>query len=450
MTRSSLRRQALRAFFLPLAAATIGFLTVTSFVALGMINDVRDVQIRQDAALLFRLIGHEVQEVELLGLLSWPGPEGEGLSQVRGPEFRIYSPFATIIATSDMPPLPAVAQSGFHDVKVGSETWRAYYLIEGSTMVEVAEPMAVRWQAALKIIGAAAVPILFLVMIVTAYYVRVIGRVMANTERLSSEINGRDADDLHDVSGTDLPTEIAPLVLALNNLLSRMRDSLAREREFSDTAAHELRTPLAAVKTRAQLLQRALDDHPEYAAQAQNLAQAVDRAAAVIDQLLQLGRLLNPETLRTPFDLSGAVHEVARALAPRALDSQRDFLVDIAGGIVIIGSREAMMVIVHNLLHNAIKFTPAYGRIALCLERRQDGGVHLQVSDTGPGIAKGDEQRIFERFRHGHISGSGSGLGLAITLRMVQLHEGTARAQRVKPHGLAVLVDLPASRVASP
>lgn len=282
---------------LPLVAATLGLLTVATFVAFGAINDVRDMQIRQDAALLFRLIGHEVEEQELLGVLSQPGPESEGPSPVRGPEFRIHSPFMTIIATAGMPPLPTMAHSGFHDVEVDGETWRAYSLVEGTTMIEVAEPMAIRWQAALKINGAAAGPILFLVMIVTAYYIREIGRIMATTERLSSEINGRDADDLHDVAGADLPSEIAPLVLALNRLLSRMRDSLAREREFSDTAAHELRTPLAAVKTRAQLLQRALVDRPEYAVQAQNLAQAVDRAAAVIDQLLQLGRLLNPETL---------------------------------------------------------------------------------------------------------------------------------------------------------
>lgn len=447
MSRASLRRQALRAFVLPLVVATLGVLAVTSFVAFGAINDVRDAQIRQDAAVLFRLIGHEADEEELLGLLSHPGPEGEDLPRVRGPEFRIHSPTATVIATADMPPLPDLTRGGFHDVTVAGETWRVYALIEGTTLIEVAEPLAVRWQAALRIIAAAAGPILFLVVIVTAYYIRQIGRVMASTESLSSEIDRRDADDLHDVAGTDLPTEIAPLVLALNTLLARMRDSLAREREFSDTAAHELRTPLAAVKTRAQLLQRALADHPDQAAQARALAQAVDRAAEIIDQLLQLGRVLNPETLKTPFDLSRTVHEVARALAPRMIESQRDFAVDIAEGIGLVGSPEAITVIVRNLLQNAAKFTPAQGRIALVLERRPEGGVRLQVSDTGPGIDEGDEQRIFERFRHGEISGAGTGLGLAITLRMVQLHEGTARAQRLAPRGLAVLVDLPPSRV---
>ena len=447
MSRASLRRQALRAFVLPLAVATIGLLAVTSFVAFGAINDVRDAQIRQDAAVLFRLIGHEVDEEELLGLLAHPGPEGQDLPPVRGPEFRILSPTTTVIATMGMPPLPVLERAGFHDVAVGGESWRVLVLIDGTTRIEVAEPLAVRWQAALRILLAAAGPILFLVVIVTAYYIRQIGRVMASTESLSSEIDRRDADDLHDVAGTDLPSEIAPLVLALNTLLARMRDSLAREREFSDTAAHELRTPLAAVKTRAQLLQRALADHPDHAAQARALAQAVDRAAEVIDQLLQLGRVLNPEALRAPFDLSRTVHEVARALAPRMIESQRDFAVDIAEGIGLVGSPEAITVIVGNLLHNAAKFTPAQGRIALSLQRRPEGGVRLEVSDTGPGIDEGDEIRIFERFRHGDISGAGTGLGLAITLRMVQLHEGTARAQRLQPRGLAVLVDLPASRI---
>ena len=449
MNPSSLRRQAVRAFVLPLLMATVGALVVMFVIAFRVINDVRDIQIRQDAALLFRLIGHEASEGELLGVLSQPGPAGEEFEKVRGPEFRIRAPQTTIIATANMPPLPVMDRSGFHDVKVGTgtrpETWRAYSLIDGNTTVEVAEPMALRWTSAIKIIGAAAGPILLLVLMVTAYYIRQIGRVMASTERLSAEIDGRDAADLHDVSHTELPSEIAPLVSALNNLLSRMRDSLAREREFSDTAAHELRTPLAALKTRAQLLQRAMKDNPETTRMAQDLAQAVDRAAAVIDQLLQLGRLLNPDAHCGTFDLSGTVREVARDIAPRVLEQQRDFSVDVEDGIAMTGSPEAIEVILRNLLHNAIKFTPARGRIALSVERRQDGGVQLRVEDTGPGIAKGDEKRIFERFRHGQDSGSGSGLGLAITLRMAQLYNGTVRAERVKPHGLAVIVGLPAS-----
>ncbi len=446
MTRSySLHRRVLRGFVLPLVLAGLAGIVLTGWIALGTINRGRDMQIRLDALLLAELTRHEAAEGEIVGVLA--------ASQVDqptpGPEFHVRAENGSVIASRGMPALPMASTDGFRWLRVGSVTWRSYTVSEPETgiSVEVAEPLALRRRAALAVVGGAAVPMVVLIAAVAAFAGLLLRRTMSSLAQLSIELDRRSAEELRPIEVRELPVEIAPMVHALDGLLARMRTSLDREREFSDNAAHELRTPLAVLKTRAQLVQAALAGVPEQAAQAAALAEAVDRAVAVIDQLLRLGRSLHPEALTEPFDLSEAVGETARELAPAALGQDRRLKVDIAPGILFCGNREAIQAIVHNLLENAIKFTPARGRIGLKLAVAEGGGVRIEVTDTGPGVPPGEEARIFERFRRGGTEIPGSGLGLAIVERLADLHGGRAHARRRAGGGLSVVVDLPSSRL---
>ncbi|MDR3416364.1 MAG: sensor histidine kinase N-terminal domain-containing protein [Nevskia sp.] len=247
------------------------------------------------------------------------------------------------------------------------------------------------------------------------------------------------------LAGDDVPAEVRPLTRALDDLLRRLDAALAAQQRFVADAAHQLRTPLTALKLNIeQALQEARME--DVLPALQESARAVARMTRLVNQLLLLART-DPEAAAAtpfePFDLAALTSECGAGWVPRALRKQVEIELTVPPAPVVLrGSRVLLAEMLDNLLDNAVKYHPGGGRIALSL----DASGRIRVADDGPGIPPARRDEALQRFRRVDRSGSdGSGLGLAIVQEIVKLHGGAVRlAEGLEGRGLGVQVDLPA------
>jgi two-component system sensor histidine kinase QseC len=265
--------------------------------------------------------------------------------------------------------------------------------------------------------------------------------------RIADEVGQRAADRLDPVDLEIVPAEIKPLIDELNKLFLRLKQAFEREQRFSADAAHELRTPLAALKTQAQVALKATDEK-ERQQQLQNVIAGVDRCTHVIQQLLTLCRM-SPETvtLEDPIevDVARMAAEVIAQLAPIAVDKQIDIeLIAKDTNCIIMGNATGLYALIRNLVDNAIRYTPQGGTIKVFVVR-QENTLVIRVVDSGSGIPAELRARVFERFyRVLGTNTQGSGLGLAIVHQIVQLHKGTVTLKEpASGIGLEVEVTFP-------
>jgi len=240
-----------------------------------------------------------------------------------------------------------------------------------------------------------------------------------------------------------LPQEVAPLVDALNRLLLRLHAAFQAQRAFVADAAHELRSPLTAVRLELQLLDRAPDEDARREARA-NLGAAVERAIHLLEQLLTLAR-------SDPREDTGAWSRISleRAAAEGIADAnslaqaRRIDLGFEAGPAAVQGDSEALRILVRNLVDNAVRYTPEGGQVRVST-REQASGATLEVVDTGPGIPPPDRERAFDRFyRRSNAPEGGSGLGLAIVKAIADRHGAQIRLDDAPGAGLKVTVAFP-------
>jgi two-component system sensor histidine kinase QseC len=221
-----------------------------------------------------------------------------------------------------------------------------------------------------------------------------------------------------------VPTEIRPLVSSLNKLFERLHTALETERRFTDDAAHELRTPLAALKTQAQVSLRATSDEERQQALRQ-VINSVDRASHLVEQMLTLARL-DPSSstlMREKVNVHDLAADVVAQLVPAAI--QKNLNIEITGDETAVVSVEpvSMSILIRNLVDNAIRYTPIEGDVVINVDRTADDKVVLSVLDTGSGIAAELQERVFDRFyRVVGNSSSGCGLGLSIVKRVADLN----------------------------
>lgn len=252
-----------------------------------------------------------------------------------------------------------------------------------------------------------------------------VGSGLAPLERTARSVARRSPTSLTPISTKGLPTELAGLVNAINQLLERLGESLTAQQRFASDAAHELRTPLTALKLQVQLAQRAKT--PE--AQAKcfvRLNEGINRATRLVQQLLTLARL-DPDASKKPMstiELAPLVASISEDMAPIAQQKSISITHN-AQPAQLDGMEDAIRLMVTNLTDNAIRYTPEGGRIELrCFTC--NGLSVVEVCDNGPGIAPEERQRVFDRFyRALGTKTSGTGLGLAIVKRIVDIHRGT-------------------------
>jgi two-component system sensor histidine kinase TctE len=309
----------------------------------------------------------------------------------------------------------------------------------GATVL-VAETQLKRQRAAQELLSILW-PMVALVLAAAAAIILAVRRTVRPLELIAARWSERSQASLQPISDDDVPRELRPFTTALNDLLARIRAMLARERQFSATAAHQLRTPL----TRLQLgLARAAQAPDIFEARKVigELSNATQRTARLAQQLLTLGRL-DPEA-RGDLDFCEAnlvtlVQDVGVAHADEAIRKQLDIELAAASQVVLARVQPDLMAeALGNLLDNAIRYTPAGGRVLI---KVMDNPPRVQVADSGPGIPEDERQAAFEPFVRGRsTAGEGSGLGLAIVRDIAALHGAAVSLSNSDWGGLSVTV----------
>ena len=246
--------------------------------------------------------------------------------------------------------------------------------------------------------------------------------------RFAQALKARSPESLDPVPGLAAPQEVEPLIAALNDLLGRMQAAQAMQRAFVADAAHELRSPLAALQLQLQLVERAESTEARVEAIAE-LKAGLERATHTVQQMLTLARL-EPgaaERVRAPVSLADLTRGVVLEQAPLAEARGIDLgLVAADAAAVVAGDAEALRILLANLVGNALRYTPSGGQVDVACGM-VDGQACLEVADSGPGIPPAERERVFDRFYRGVVSGEGgtrggSGLGLSIVRAIVERH----------------------------
>ncbi|MEO8024277.1 ATP-binding protein [Polaromonas sp.] len=366
---------------------------------------------------------------------------------------QIWGPDGTQLFRSTPSTLPQRAVLGFSDVEANGNHYRVYTLQTALQTVQIAQDLGARTARARALAIEAVWPFGLLTPLLMLVVWWVITRSLAPVERARREVAGRAADDFSPLSEAGLPDEIRPLVDELNLLFARVREAFAAQQNFVADAAHELRSPLTALKLQAQALRRSDADPAARQAGITRLNQGIDRAIHLVEQLLLLAREEAGGTQAGAGDENIDLHEVvALAVAdvlPQAAQRQIDLgLAEPATQKQILrvqGQHEALRILLRNLLDNAVKYTPAGGRVDVSLHLQKERTV-LVVEDSGPGIAPDELPRVFDRFfRAGNATAeTGSGLGLAIVKVIADRHSATLKLDRSERlGGLRVAVLFP-------
>lgn len=321
--------------------------------------------------------------------------------------------------------------AGLRTVRLDGTDWRVFEVRDGvlGLTVLVGEASRARRSILLAVLRSTLWPMcLALPLLVLAVW-WVMGRGLAPMHRLRRTLAERRPDALDPVPVGDALAEMVPVIEALNALFGRIETLLAGERRFTADAAHELRTPIAGIQAHAQVALRESDEALRNHA-LRNTLDGCDRAARLVNQLLNLARLnANAQTRGHALDLRVLAHGVLAELAPGALARHQSLALRPGPACPLQGDDTLLAVLLHNLVDNALRHGPPGTQVQVSVGPAvQDGSgldqtVLLQVEDSGPGLAEDELQRLGERFfRPPGSPGSGSSLGLAIVRRIAAAH----------------------------
>jgi two-component system sensor histidine kinase QseC len=340
-------------------------------------------------------------------------------------------------------------RSGFETVAIDGAQWRVFasHGAQSDVQVYVGERVDSRDAILHAVLRSVAWPMaLALPVLVLAMWLAV--RVgVAPLRELGRMLARREPQRLEPVDMPRAPLEMAPLLDALNRLFARIAAMIETERRFTADAAHELRTPIAAIRAQAQVALTDTDDASRRQA-LRNTIKGCDRAARLAEQLLTLSRL---ETGTAPtmdrLDLAALARRVLAEIGPRAIERRQRLELDAPTACPVTGNDVLVAVLVRNLVDNALRYSPDGARIVVHVTCR-DGRAVLQVGDSGPGMSAADRAHLGERFFRVLGSGqSGSGLGWSIARRIAAVHGADIGVDRsAELGGLAVTVRWPAVR----
>ena len=346
--------------------------------------------------------------------------------------------------------LPSRAVLGWSEISVDGQRWRSFAVAARDKVIQVAQPLQIRQGLAADAALRAVLPLAVAAPLMAAALWWLIARSLRPLLRVARQVREQDAAALAPLPATGLPDEVAPLVTALNALLDRLALAWAGQRAFVADAAHELRSPLTALKLQAQVLRRLGETdapEPERQAALAALIAGVDRAGRLVEQLLALARTEPgaPQPAPQPVALAALLGQVlADEAAPLAASRGSQLALTADDSLAVPGDAAELRVLVRNLVDNALRYSPPGGTVQVTwsdghhttdsADAEPDApdapdlhgatGPLLTVDDSGPGIPEADRERVFERFVRGASAGSasGSGLGLAIVRAIARRH----------------------------
>ena len=341
--------------------------------------------------------------------------------------------------------LPRPTHAGHETVRMREGDWRVFSLVDDDLIVQVSQPVRIRQQLAAGVALRTVMPLLLLLPVLGVAIWFIVGRGLRPLAAVADAVGQRNPSSLDPLPETDLPDELRPVVSELNALLGRLGKAFDAQRAFTADAAHELRTPLTALQLQLELAQRA--NSPEERDLAlRRLEGGIRRAVHLVQQLLTIARQ-DPDGVdrpRMPLDLNAVVKEALGRQADLAAHRDIDLGLTRDDPLRIEGDGDAVGILVNNLVDNAIRYTPAGGRVDVSLQENGDRAM-LEVRDTGPGIPPEERERVFGRFyRHANADIEGSGLGLSIVRNIAERHHATvALLDPPEGSGLCVQVSFP-------
>jgi two-component system, OmpR family, sensor histidine kinase TctE len=416
-------------------------IAVTYLVAKSIANSPFDRALETDAYVLARQI-HPVNGVAELSL-----PDaardflyGDNTDKVF---YQVLGTRGELVAgISDMPqppeddrPQPGIVE--FRDAKLRGDDIRVAYTTvefaampaERSVLVQVGETLDKRSALTNDIIKGVILPQFVILPLAIVLVWFGLSRGLAPLTALQANLRGRRPDDLSPLEAQRAPPEIEPLVTSFNELLTRLAQNIDLQKRFIADAAHQMKTPLAGLHTQAELALRQ-EVSPEVRRSLEQIAASSDQAARLVTQLLALARAENLMSgqVFSPVEIAHLVRLAVRDWVQAALAKKMDLGYEgPEEPVMVTGNAVMLREMLSNVIDNAIRYTPAGGQITVRVRaERAKGLVHLEVEDTGPGIAPAERPKVVERFyRILGREGDGSGLGLAIVREIATMHGAT-------------------------
>lgn len=415
--KRSLTRQLLIVIGVPLVAIIILIGIAGYRAATGEINEVYDSQLALSAQSLLRAAAAESGPPQIEGP---PADAGLDAAQRGGVDeyanwhsFRVWRDGRIVLASanaSSAPPRP----SGLATERSGGDTWRVFTLHQGNYIVETRENTRARGEEVSDITWGLVGPLLLLLPVVGAILWFGVRMGLRDLRAFAGAVASRSPDDLARID-SNVPVELAPVAEAVNGLFAKLERSLDQERAFTDNAAHELRTPLAAIKAQAEVIAGARNASEQDTALIE-LGLGVTRATRLMEQLLTLARLRQDTAqtarVRLMDPVAEAIKDVYPALAAKTIDLQ------ISGDdtATVDADPVLMHLMLRNLLENAGKYSPPGATVEIAVASDE-----IVIRDYGPGIAEAERDKVFARFyRVKGTREAGSGLGLSIVRTAAQ------------------------------
>ena len=393
-----------------------------------------DAQLAQSGRVMLALSLHELVEQKLLGDSDQANTDSIrqefwelGHKYEKKIVFQIWLKDQLVMRSEDAPVEHLTKNTlGFSEEIQEEQTWRIFSIQNdnASITVHIGEEISIRHKLANSVVMRTLIP-LFIILPFTAIILWYgIGRGMSPLHRIAEEMQHRKPSDLSTINLDNIPSEARVLTASLNSVFEQLKQAVETERRFTADAAHELRTPLAALKTHAEVALQATTEEDKHKALRQ-VVRGVDRATRLVEQLLTLARL-DPETGNANvkrFDLFIVAEQVISDEAPIAIEKNIEISLNGTRGKFIYCNGDAIAVLMRNLIDNAIRYTPENGTVEVSTIRFDDT-VTFRVSDSGPGIPKEERDLIFNRFyRRLGTKSPGSGLGLSIVTRIVDVYK---------------------------
>lgn len=431
---ASIRQRLLTGVLWTLGAGSLILLGATYLLTLNEMHEVFDLHLRQVAeavAVNHPAIADNQPQAPLYGTFK-PGDEETGDERDADDGFEfvtiVSAPDGRLIFSSDpQVSRPFPARAGASVVSLRGTDWHVYTVVGKDKIVQAAQPASARQDlasdAAVQLIGL----LLALTCVIAVLLILVLRRELAPLDSVAVDVALRSAASLEPIDTRPMPRELQPLTAAINDLMQRLDAALCSQRLFVADAAHELRTPVAALRLQLQLLERATDA-PARAQAAAELRGGIDRSQRLIEQLLALSRT-EPDVLSAPMDevdLSEVVRSVVEQRSAEAHRRRIDLGAVTPHAVAVRGDRQQLETLLGNLVDNAVAYAPDTSTVD-AVATRVGGQPALLVTDAGPGIYERERARVFDRFYRGESlrddhKPPGSGLGLAIVKAIADRH----------------------------
>ncbi len=389
------------------------------------VEELFDANLAQNAKVLFGLLQHELaddddDEVEIEDYHLFHKYEKKVAFLIRTINGHV------VAHSSDAPifPVPTETKHGYHNYSLQGYTWRVFTLKESGIIVQTGERDDVRSELIIDIIAN-----IFYVLLISLFLLAIliwisVSRGLNPLKQLAIEIANRTPEQLQPIDTQYIPIEVKIPINALNTLFNRLNQAFENERRFTSDAAHELRTPLAGLKTQVQVAQRAINLQQQQHA-LQNMLVGLDRINHLVTQLLLLARMDASYTIEMyPVDLQKLINQIIGDLMPQALAKNIDLGVETQMvRYTILGNEDGLYLLFRNLIDNAIRYTPEHGQVTVAFSHEVQHKITIRIIDNGIGIPVEQMAHVFKRFYRGQSQKMpGSGLGLSIAQRVAELH----------------------------